>query len=149
MDLKEKIYNLLKEKESVFVVGARDAGKSWFVENELLPFLRGKNFDVKYFSDGDHLSAAEILGDGVIVDEMETLQDRNFLETAHPEERPYYSDEYLAKVKTWFEKLKSIKLPTVYIITRNNQEEIQNLIQTVKTADWDNRAVECVEFVKQ
>ena len=85
MDLKEKIFNLLTNKKSLFLIGSTDSGKSWFVENELLPFLQSKNFSVCYFPNCDQLPNSEVVGDAVIIDEMETFQDQTFLEAIHPD----------------------------------------------------------------
>lgn len=149
MDLKNKIFNLLNNKKSLFLIGPTDSGKSYFVKNELLPFLQSKNLSVCYFSDCEQLPDLEIIGDAVIIDEMETFQDKDFLEAIHSNEKPYYTDEYLNKVKKWFDKLQNVQLPAIYIITRNSQVEIQNFIKTVKKTEWNNKEVECVEFYRQ
>lgn len=146
MPLTQTILNFLKNKQSLFLIGPTNSGKSRFIENELLPFLQDKNFSVSYFLNCNQLPNSEISTDFIIVDEVESLQDQNFLENQHPEQNPYYAPDYLVKVQTWFKKLAYLKLPTVYIITRNSPEEIQNFMQTVKHTDWDNREVACLEF---
>ena len=148
MELKEKIFNLLSNKKSLFLIGPTDSGKSYFIKNELLPFLQSKNFAVCYFSNCEQIPDSKIIGDGVIIDEMETFQDKDFLETIHINEKPYYTDQYLAKVKSWFDKLQNVQLPAVYVITRNSPVEIQNFIKTVKKTEWNNKDVECVEFYR-
>ena len=45
-----------------------------------------------------------------------------------------------------FDKLKRIKIPCVYIVTRNEKDTIENFLATIKTADWDKREVVCLAF---
>jgi predicted AAA+ superfamily ATPase len=78
MDIKEKIYNLLVNKKSLFLIGPTDSGKSVFAKNELLLFLQSKGLSACYFSDCDHLPDSKIAGDVAIIDEVEILQDRVF-----------------------------------------------------------------------
>lgn len=148
MNIKEKIYNLITNKKSIFLIGPTDSGKTWFAKNDLLLFLREKEMSVLYIQDCDHIPEL-INEDCAIIDEVEILQDKNFLETIHSDKKPYYSNQYITKTKDWFDKLRNIQLPCIYIITRNDTAEIQNLINIIKVTDWDNRAVECVEFKKK
>jgi len=53
--------------------------------------------------------------------------------------------EYLEKVKIWHNKLKNIKVPSVFILTRNRKDEIEYLIDNIKTIDW-GIAVKCFVF---
>lgn len=149
MDIKNKIYNALVSEQSVFLVGTTDSGKSWFIKNELLPFLHGRGLSVSYFSDCTNLSNVGGSKNGTIIEEVEVLQDRGFLEKNHPAEQPYYTNKYLEKVANWFQELAKIKTPCVYVITRNGQRDINNFMKTVKETDWDGRRVICIEFQRQ
>ena len=146
MDTKERILGSLKEGRSLFLVGFGDSGKTWFAINELVPFLQKKGLDVTYFSDCDHLLGSATVGNAVVVDEVEVLQDRAYLESTHPDERPYYSDDYVVKVKSWFDKLRNVQQPCVYIVTRNSTEDVKNFMEMIKKTDWDSRTIETVEF---
>ena len=142
--ISEKIYDALSNQKNVFLVGPTDSGKTRYVENELIPFLEGKKLQAVYFKDSDHVSdvAKEII---IIVDEVETLLDKSFLENQHKEELPYYSPEYLEKVRKWHDKLRDLSAPGVFIITRNDKVAIDYLVNNVKTTDW-RTPVECIFF---
>lgn len=148
MDLQNKILELLKDKKSVFLVGPTDSGKSWFVEKNLLPFLYNNGLSGTYVSNCDKIANLQPEGDFIIIDEVETLQDRQFLENLHPEKRPYYSHEYTAKVQKWNNQLGKINTPSVYIIARNEKLEINNFIENISRTDWNSQVVECLEFKK-
>jgi hypothetical protein len=147
MNRNNKIYNLLKKKESIFLIGTSDSGKTYFVVKELVPFLKHKKMAVSYFSDCDQI---RILPRGrvVIVDEVETFQDRKFLEK-HSTEKPYYSKKYLQKVARWFRILKKIQTPALFIVTRSTREEVLHLQKILKTTDWDNRRVQTIVFSRR
>jgi len=150
VDIKEKIFKRLSKKKSVFLVGPANSGKSRFAVNELLPFLEERGLHVFYAADCDHLfkTILQKKSEAVIIDEVETMHDKEFLELKNKSEKPYYSTAYLEKIKKWFDKLRKIKIPCVYIITRNNDEDVKNFIASVKTADWDCRTMESIEFGK-
>lgn len=145
MDIKNEIYNTLVSGQNIFLVGTADSGKSWFIKNELLPFLHNKGLSVLYFPDCTNLSDVG-KENGAIIEEVEVLQDRGFLEKNHPNEQPYYTDEYLKRVMGWFRELARIKVPCVYVVTRNDRRDIDNFIKTIKKTDWDGREVARVEF---
>ena len=145
MNIIQEIFAILNSKRNVFLIGSSDSGKTWFVQNELIPFLN-KNNKVLYFENCDQLSVETIKDvDFIIVDEVEVLQDLHFLETIHPEEKPYFSSGYIAKIKGWFNKLNNVQQPGVFIITRE-KESIQNFIRNVKTLDWNGMDAETIEF---
>lgn len=146
MALKDQLYDALALGRSVMLVGTADAGKSWFMEHELLPFLRGKGLSVSYFSDCTKLSGFEGGADATVIEEVEVLEDKDVLEKNHPDERPYYTDEYFKKVRGWFEELARMKMPCVYVVTRNDRRDIDNFVKTVTKADWDGREVLALEF---
>lgn len=146
MDTKEIIYNWLAQKKSIFLVGPADSGKSWFVVNELMPFLRTHEYSVSYFHDCDELPDESINVDCLIIDEVETWQDKEILEKLHSEETPYYSGEYMGKVLKWFQKLIHHKQPCVYIITRNDHQAIEYLLNNTNKTDWDRRAIVVINF---
>ncbi len=43
------------------------------------------------------------------------------------------------KVGRWYDKLKKIKRPCVYIITRNNIKEMNNLYTILNQTEWNDR----------
>ena len=134
------------KKKSVILVGASDSGKSYYAQNNLLPFLLKSGLTGQYL-ECDKINLHNMpKGDFVIIDEVESLQDKAYLEARHPEENPYYSQEYLNKIEKWSERLKEVNIPCIYIITRNEELEIDNFINTVSKADWDSREVRCFKF---
>jgi hypothetical protein len=147
MEIRKTILDLLKNRKSLFLIGPSNSGKTWFIKNDIIPYLAEHRLKPAYFANADQISNTDYCT-AAVIDEIESLQDRVFLETAHPIEKPYYSTEYLNKLNRWFTKLRTIKAPSVYIITRNHQIEIKNFVATVKTTDWDNRPVEIIEFNK-
>ena len=147
MRLENNIYNLINRKKSVFLVGKSNSGKTYFIKNELIPFLKEKEMVVSYFSDGDQITSLPQKGIAVI-DEVETFQDKEFLEKNNTTKKPYHTKKYAKKVNSWFKKLKKVKIPTIYIITRNNKNEIEHFQKIIKTTDWDNRKVKVVVFTR-
>lgn len=141
----EKIYKELLSRKSALVIGRTDSGKTHYVLNELIPFLKMKKINVIYFPNCSDLLNIPNNMDVAIIDEAETLMDKDFLERQYPDNKPYYSAEYLEKVKNWHNKLKNIKTPSVFILTRNGKEEIKYLIDNLKTIDWGT-AVNCFVF---
>lgn len=144
-NLTEKIYKELLSRNNVLIIGLTDSGKTYYATNELVPFLKKKGFNVAFFSDCDHLSNISDETGLAIVDEVETLIDKNFLEQRHFQDKPYYSPEYLKKVEIWHNKLKLIKIPSVFILTRSEKREIEYLINNVKEMDW-GAPVKCLAF---
>ena len=145
--LNDEVFHLLTSGKSVFLVGKSDSGKTYFAKNELIPFLKNRGLDVHYFKDCDDLTAP--MAGIAVVDEVESFQDREFLENAHPNEKPYYEDAYIQKVNGWLRKLSSISNPAVYILSRNSDAEIQNFIKTIRKTDWNDGAVEVLKFERQ
>src|SRR3989344_4644361 len=132
MDRKNKIYSLIKKGKSLFLVGKSDSGKTFFIKKELVPFLNSKKVKVLYFSNPDQINTSSKSG-AVIIDEVETFQDKEFLEKNNTTEKTYYSKKYIKKVNEWFKKLKKVKIPSIYIITRNNEDEVKYFQKTIKT----------------
>lgn len=135
-NLTEKIYKELLSRNNVLLVGLADSGKTYYVTNELIPFLKNKGFNVAYFTDCDHLSNIPNKTNIVIIDEVETLIDKSFLEQRYPKDKPYYSPGYLKKVEIWHNKLKLIKIPSVFILTRTKKEETEYLLDSAEKMDW-------------
>jgi hypothetical protein len=54
---------------------------------------------------------------------------KNFLKSIHPKEKPYYTNDYIKKVKSWQNKLSEITKPTLYIVTRNAKKEIDYIYE--------------------
>ena len=145
MPLCESIHKDILSGTNIVLIGGTDEGKTWFVHNELIPCLEEKGLRVKYFKD---CNAEFDLSDNpelVIIDEVETLTDREFLEKRHPEEKTYYKKKYLQEVKGWHEKLKNINLPAIYIVTRSEKEEIDFLSKNLRVTDW-GKPVKCIVF---
>lgn len=140
-----KIYKELLSRNSVLLIGRADRGKTYYALNELIPFLNNKKLNTAYFANCDGLLSVPDNTDAIVVDETETLTDKDFLEQKHPKDKPYYSSEYLEKVKSWHNKLKLIKKPAVFILTRSGKEETKYLIDNVKTTDWGT-PVKCLVF---
>lgn len=138
-----KITSSFLNNKSIVLVGMSGSGKTYWVKNELIPALEQEK-NVVYFKDGDAVNNTE--GDIFIFDEVETLFDREFLEKRHPDENPYYMETYLNKINLWQEKYKKFDKPCLYVITRNEYQEIQNLVQNFKHTDWDNREIETICF---
>ncbi len=144
-DLTKTIEEELKRGESIVLLGKTDSGKTWFCLHELMPFLQAENFNVVYLKDCDESFGIINTADFVIVDEGETFIDRDFLEKRHPEEVLYYTKGYVKAVKEWHKKLAGIKVPSVFIITRNEDEELDYLMKNIKLTDWGAR-VKPVKF---
>lgn len=135
-NLTEKIYKELLLRNSVLLVGLADSGKTYYSLNELSPFLKEKGLNIAYFPNCNDFLSIPDNTDVVILDEVETLADKDFLERQHPNDKPYYSSEYLEKVKNWHDKLKLIQTPSVFILTRNEKKEIEYLVNNIKKMDW-------------
>lgn len=149
--MNNNLYKEIKEKlvsgESVVLVGPTDSGKSRFVINNLIPTLTKEGYKVSYIKECDDDFGDLEQADFVVVDEVETFSDREYLENRHPEENPYYTKGYIKAVKDWHKKLENISVPAVFIITRNEEEEIQNLVDNMKLTDWGVQ-VKTIKFSK-
>jgi len=137
----------LKDGTSVLLVGATDEGKTWFMERELIPEMEKMGMKVGYLENPD--SEMEAGNDFYVIDEVEILSDREFLEELHPEEVPFYEDKYLKEVERWHGKIGEIKKPCVYVLTRNDEREIENLMKGELRAEWDGRELKVVRFERE
>ncbi len=126
MEIENNILNLINKNKNILLVGPSDSGKSFFIKNKLIPFLRKNGKKVRYYKDLEQ-SISPQRKEIIILDEFEILEDKEFLEKLHPEERPYYSDEYINRVLSWFKKIENIDNKFIYILTRNREEEIKNV----------------------
>lgn len=147
-NLTTNIYQEISAGKNILLVGPTDSGKTWYVKNILIPFFHNKKIRVIYFSDSNFLQESNNSADVFIVDEVETLIDQSFLETHSNNLEPYYSEKYLVKVKAWHDKLRKLTVPGVFILTRNSQEEIDNIVDKLKVTDWGTK-VKCFSFKKQ
>lgn len=135
-NLTRDIYKEISGKKNILLVGPTDSGKTWYVKNTLIPFLQEKNLKTLYCSDVDFIPEQINDFDVLIVDEIETLLDKSFLEAGSNDSEPYYSKEYLDKVENWHVKLEKIDIPGVFILTRNKPEEIKNIVDNYVELDW-------------
>lgn len=142
-DLSKQITDLLSQNKSIVLVGPTNSGKSYWVEHTLIPELE-KGKKIAYFKETTDIKETD--ADIYIFDEAETLFDKEFLEERHPEENPYYTPAYLEKVKSWHEMYKKFGKPSLYIITRNSEEELDHLVQNFTHTDWDNRGILTIRF---
>jgi hypothetical protein len=140
MELIQKISNLLLANKQVVLVGKSDTGKSHIIQDELIPLLEKTGKRVAYFKDGDHISPTED-AEIFIIDEAETFFDAHRLQTAHPDDHPYYSSDYIARVQKWHLAYTNLQKPSLFIITRNASEDIEYLVQNFNRTDWDNRPI--------
>lgn len=127
---------------SIILVGPTDSGKTYWVQNTLIPFLESSGQKVEYLKDGDQSLAGT--PDVVVCDEVETLFDEEYLQGETPE--PYYTNEYLTKVRRWFANYSLLPQKTIFIVTRNESDQIKNLVDNMHQADWDNRDVTVLKF---
>lgn len=146
-NLTENIYQEIATGRNVLLVGPTDNGKTWYVKNTLIPFLLKKKTKVIYFSNPDFIQVSNNRADFFVVDEVETLFDQDFLEAHSTNPGPYYSEEYISKVKIWHNKLKNLIRPSVLVLTRNKQEEIDNIVDNLTVTDWGTK-VRCFAFYK-
>ena len=143
--LAKKIVKSLKNGKSVFLVSKMDEGKTYFTKNFLVPYLKKTGVKVVYFKNINKLKIAKNL-EFPVIDEVEILSDRKFLEKEHPEENPYYPEKYLKLVKKWHEKLSEIKAPAIYLITRNNKKEINYLKKNTSKVEWNKSPIIVLEY---
>lgn len=142
-DLAQKILEELRFK-SVVLVGPTDSGKTYWVQNTLIPYLESQGQKVEYLKDGDQSVAGS--PDVVICDEVEVLFDEKYLQGNNLE--PYYTDEYLTKVHRWFANYSLLSQKTIFIVTRNQPDQVKNLVDHMHQTDWDNRDLSVLEFKK-
>lgn len=138
------LQNIL-ERKNILLVGETNSGKSYFIIHQIIPLLEKNNLKVAYFPECADLEVDNQC-DVYIVDEVELLFDKQFLEELYPEERPYYTETYLQKVRVRHEKLSQIKKPVICVVTRNTKQEIDYLLENCKTLEWNNLSVEIIEF---
>jgi hypothetical protein len=145
VDLLSKIAELLLQNKSTVLIGSSDSGKTYWVEHELIPFLR-QNKKVIFFKNGEAIQNTQ--GDIFIFDEAETLFDEHFLANRHSDEHPYYDLKYLEKVRGWHKRYAQFPEASLFIISRDTKEEVDYLVENFKKADWDNRGIIAFKFEK-
>ena len=133
--------NLLQHR-SVVLVGLTDAGKTYWIKNDLIPYLEAAGKSVAYLRDGSE--SPEEPADIVICDEAETLFDEESLQRG--DAMNYYSGEYLGKVHRWHQNYASFPPATLFVITRNKADQIENLVRNFRHADWDGRDLVVFKF---
>ncbi|MEI6296416.1 MAG: hypothetical protein WCO84_02085 [bacterium] len=140
--MEDEIINEILRGNSVAIVGVSESGKTYWAQNSLLPRLKKLGKSVAYSDSG--FNDVEI-SDVAVFDEVETLFDIKHLEIKYPEENPFYSEIYLKKVSDWYRMYTRHKEPTVYIISRR-EEDIQYLVDNFNKTDWDNRNLKVFRF---
>ncbi|MEK7136225.1 MAG: hypothetical protein AAB821_01400 [Patescibacteria group bacterium] len=143
--LEKKIIREIEIGNNVILVGPADAGKTYFVENCLIPKLRKMSIPFIFFFNCEEVDSNKKTG-VLIIDEVEILFDQDFLQKLHPDELPYYSDDYLKKVKGWHKKLSKLDGMVLGVVTRNKREEIDNIVQNLKYLEWNNKLAIGIEF---
>ena len=143
--LAKRIMKAFKDNKSVFLVSKTDEGKTYFAKNFLISYLKRISIKAAYFENINKLKIVKNL-EFPVIDEVEILSDRKFLEKEHPEENPYYPEKYLKLVKKWHKKLSKMKTPGIYLITRNNQKEINYLKKNTSKSEWNKSPVIVLEY---
>ena len=142
----QEIVKILMSGTSIFLIGKSNSGKSYYIKNKLMPFLEKSGIKIKFYENCDNINNFEDV-DVCIFDEVELLFDKKFLEKKHPEENPYYSGGYLKKVSEWFLQLGKINKPSIYIVTRNADDEIEYIKNNMRSCEWnDNKNIEIIQF---
>ena len=145
--MNNKILHFLEKGNSIVIVGPTNSGKTWYIKNELMPFLKSKKLQSFYIKDSLHDFKLSQNVDIIIADEFETLTDEDFLTSLHPDEQPYYKEGYLNIVGNSHARFKKITPPIIFVITRNKKEEIGNLLDNLKIID-SGQPVETFKFDK-
>lgn len=146
--LAEDISLLLQQNKNVILVGPSDSGKTWFVKHTLIPYLQEQGRKVKYYENCDVLADEDISTDFAIVDEVELLLDKDFLQKLHPEDTPYYKSEYLAKIAKWQKQLAKLTIPGLFIVSRGN-DTLSNILEQVHSLEWNGEQCEVLEFTRE
>ncbi len=143
--MEEIILQKILNGRNILIVGKTNSGKSYFVKNKIIPLLGINSLRISYFEECANLEINN-QSDVYIVDEVEILFDKLFLENLHPEEKPYYTKIYLDKVKIWQNKLSKIVKPVICIVTRNDKKELEYIFENYKKLEWNNLPVEIIKF---
>ena len=138
------LVNKLVVNNTVALVGPTNSGKTYWVKNILIPHLESLGKKVEYLKDGDMLP--EFQDSIVISDEAETMFDAKYLQGNKVDD--YYAKEYLEKVDGWYKNYTKLPSSTLFIITRNSVDQIENLVKNFHTADWDGRNIFTIRFNK-
>jgi len=142
MEKEDAIIDDIQNNISVVIVGPSNSGKTYWVQNILIPKLKKLGKSVQYSKDGfSKTNSADI----AIFDEAETLSDLTQLQRNHPEERPYYSEKYLKDVADWYNEYSNHVEPSVYVISRK-EKDMQFLLDNFNKSDWDNRDLKVYRF---
>lgn len=138
--MNEEIYDQLITGVHVLLVGSTDSGKTYYIQNTLIPFLEKNGKIVGYFKDGNEIDFSQEK-DFYIFDEAEILLDKNLLEQLHSKEKPYYSDEYLKKVSEWQVKYSQSTKPSLFILTRNDSQAVAFIKDNYTRLEWNKKPV--------
>jgi len=144
--MKETILITNKNK-NIILIWPTNSGKSFFIKKQVISFLEERWIKAVYFENCDELDPTKE-ADIFIVDEVELLFDKVFLEKNHPEKTPFYTNSYLEKVRKWHNKLSQINTKIIWIVTRNDEKDIDYVLQNYKELEWNNLPVEVVKFAR-
>lgn len=139
-----KVSDILIQSKSVVLVGPTNSGKTYWIKNILIPYLESVGQIVEYLKDGHEIlkSSPNI----AVCDEVETLFDQEYLQNGNEN---YHTKEYLNTVRNkWYKNYSKLPASTLFVITRNEPDQINNLLQNFKNADWDNREIQILKFEK-
>lgn len=140
------IARLLARGRSVLLVGATDAGKSYFATKVLLPMLQAQSVRAAYVTGPNRLHFVRN-ADIVLIDEVELAADAPIQERLYPEDAPaQWSRNYRRRVQGWMRAMARVRVPCVYIVTRNTPAERQWIATHIRRAEWDGRTVSVVRF---
>ena len=142
-DLADKITQKIIDSCNVLLVGPSDSGKTWFAKHDLINTLKQADIRVAYFENCDVIDGKNE-ADCFMIDEVEIMGDRNYLESKYG--LKYFNDDYLDRVALWHNKLSKIKKPSIFIVTRNNKDEINYLKENYKFLEWNNSPVSVFIF---
>lgn len=130
-----EIFDNINNNQSSVIIGPTDGGKTWFIENELIPYLVKEGEKVCYINECLNNTKIDSNTDVIIADEFETFFDKENLEKRYLKDAPYYSKEYVEKVNACHKSLKNIKVPVIFVITRNDKEDIKYLLYNLREVD--------------
>ena len=144
------IVTALKSGLSIILIGTPDSGKTWYIQNNLMPFLIDMGIPCTYYENPGAITNAEYLTPPTvaIIDEVESLLDKPQLESKYPTERPNYTNTYISRVEREHQSLGKITTQCVYVISRKDRTDVDQLCTLMSNAEWTMREVTPISFNK-